>query len=793
MAVKRAGGPAGPSGRDDLKRQVEVLRGRLSLLSAASLRISSTLDLDTVLRETVESARALTDSRYGVITTVDEAGQVEEFVSAGLSDDVHRRIEQWTEGIPLFEHLRDLPSPLVTTDITGYFRDLGFPTDFLPSGTLMGMPMRHCGTHVGNFWLAGKEDGKAFTSEDEELLVLFASQAATAIANARTYRDEQRARNNLEALVDTSPVGVVVFDPATGDPLSFNREARRIVESVRIPGRSVEDLVRTATCRRGDGREFALGDPAIVRELSEAETVRGEEIVLSVPDGRSVTMLVNSTPIHSADGVLETVVITLQDLAPLEELDRMRAEFLSMVSHELRAPLTSIKGSAATLLESAGRLDAAEMSEFHRIIGQQADHMRGLIGNLLDAGRIDSGTLSIAPEPSDVATLVDRARMTFVSGNGGHDIVIDLAPELPRVMVDRRRIEQVLTNLFSNAARHSLETAPIRVAANRDGLYVAVSVRDEGAGTAPERLHHLFRKHARDDAASGERGIGGGLGLAICKGLVEAHGGRIRAENDGTGRGVCVTFTVPVAEEAGGATAPANRRRAHGEQRERTRVLVVDDDPTALRYIRDVLQEAGYGAVVTGDHRELGRIIQAEMPHLVLLDLMLQETDSIKLMRTLPELAELPVIFISAYGRDETIVRALETGASDYIVKPFSPSELVARIRMALRERAQPEHFRLGDLEIRYEERQVFVAGREIELTATQFDLLRALSLNAGRVSTFEMLLRQVWSGREHADADLVRAFVKMLRNKLGDDPKAPAWIFNQRGVGYRMPSPMQS
>ena len=779
--------------RDEVEREVELLHERLSRLSAASVRISATLELDTVLRETVDGACALTESRYGVITTVDEGGRVEEFVSVGLSEDVHRRILEWTEGIPLFEHLRDLPAPLRTTDIAGYFGELGFSTDFLPTGTLMGMPIRHCGTHVGNVWLAGKAGGEEYTGADEELLVLFASQAATAIANARTYRDEQRARNNLQTLVDTSPVGVVVFDPATGNPLSYNREATRIVSSLRMPGHAVEDLIRQATCRRGDGSEFALCDPAIVRALNEAQTVRAEEIVLSVPDGRSVAMLVNSTPIHSAAGALETVVITLQDLAPLEELDRMRAEFLWMVSHELRTPLSSIKGSATTLLESAGRLDPAEAGEFHRIIAEQADRMRGLIGDLLDAGRIDTGTLSISAAPTELAALVDRARMTFASGNIRHDIAIDLPPDLPLVMVDRRRIEQVLTNLLANAARHTPDTAPIRIAAARDGLYVAVSVRDEGAGIPPERLRHLFRKYVREEGEDGEAGIGGGLGLAICKGLVEAHGGRIRAESGGSGRGTRVTFTIPVAEVAGATRAaapPARPDEASPGEGERTRVLVVDDDPQALRYVRDALTEAGHDAIVTGDHRELGRIIEAEKPDLVLLDLMLQDTDGIKLMQSVAELAELPVIFISAYGRDETIVRALEAGASDYIVKPFSSSELMARIRTALRARAGPERFTLDGLEVRYEERQVFVRGDEVELTATEFELLRALSLNAGRVSTFEMLLRQVWDGREHADADLVRAFVKKLRNKLGEDPKAPNWIFNQRGVGYRMPSP---
>ena len=124
-----------------------------------------------------------------------------------------------------------------------------------------------------------------------------------------------RPRADLEALVDTSPVGVVVFHARTGNPVSLNPEARRIVEGLRMSGRSTEELLEVVTCRRADGRQIALGEFALARELSSAETVRAEEIVLSVPDGRSVTTLVNATPIHSIDGGIESVVVTMQDLA----------------------------------------------------------------------------------------------------------------------------------------------------------------------------------------------------------------------------------------------------------------------------------------------------------------------------------------------------------------------------------------------------------------------------------------------------------------------------------------------
>ena len=777
------------SDRDRTAAENAALRARISALSAASLRINASLDLETVLNEVVESARALTGARYGAIATIDDAGVPQDFVTSGFTAEEHRKLVEWPDGPRLFEYFRDLPGPLRLADVPDYVRSLGFSTDRLPSKTFQGTPMRHRGVHVGNFYLVEKEGGEAFTDGDEEVLVLFASQAATAIANARTYRAEQRAHAGLEALIETSPVGVVVFDAQTGDLVSLNREARRIVEGLCLPGQTAEQLLKTITCRRADGREIALARLPLARVLDSAETVRAEEIALSGADGRSVTTLINATPIHGpdgADGALASVVVTMQDLEPLRELERMRAEFLGMVSHELRAPLTSIKGSAATVLRASRIFGPAEVAQFFRIIDEQADRMDSLIGDLLDAGRIETGTLSVAPEPSEVAALVDQARGTFVSGGGRHTVRIDLPPGLPRVMADRQRMVQVLNNLLANAARHSPESAPIRIVAEREGLHVAVSVADEGRGIAPDHLGQLFRKYT---TAGDREGGGGGLGLAICKGLVEAHGGRIRAESGGVGLGARFTFTIPVAAESGAGPAPV-RPGAPGHAPDAVPILVVDDDPETLRHVRDTLAEAGYAPLVTGDPRELPRIVRAEKPRLVLLDLMLPGTDGVELMRTVPELADLPVIFISAYGRDETIARALEAGADDYVVKPFSPTELTARIRAALRRRSNPAPFVLGELAIDYDRRRVSVAGRPVTLTATEYDLLRVLAEGAGRVLTHEALLRQVWAGRGTGNPKKVRAYVKRLRHRLGDDAASPTWIFNERGVGYRMPRP---
>ena len=780
----------------ELERENEALRDRLSRLSEASLRINESLDFDTVLQGALDSACSLTGARYGVITLLDESGWIQDFVTSGLNSEDHRRFVEMPEGLIFFERLSRITEPLRLKDFHSHTKALGLPEFRPPMAvspvlTFLAAPIRHLGECVGAFYVGEKE--VEFTPEDEETLVMFASQAALVIANARRHREERRARTDLETLVNTTPVGVLVFDAKTGGVRSVNREARRIVNDLCAPGGSAEQLLEVLTFRRADGREVSLEEFPLSQGLSTGETVRAEEIVLQAPDGRSVTTLINTTSIRSEEGEVESVVVTMQDMTPVEELERLRAEFLGMVSHELRTPLAAIKGSADTLLEASPELDSAEMTQFHRIIRDQSESMRYLISDLLDVARIETGALPVAPEPADVTVLVDEARSRFQSGGGRSNLVIDLPPDLPRVMADRRRIVQALNNLLSNAARHSHELSAIRVAAVRDGVYVAFSVADDGVGVPAERLPHLFRKFSRLEGEERGREVGGsGLGLVICKGIVEAHGGRIRAESDGPGLGSRFTFTIPAVEEAVTLAAPPSRRRKM-KTKERPRILCVDDDPQTLRHVRDALAKAGYTPVVTGDHEEVSRLMAEEAPRLVLLDLMLPGSDGMELMKGIREISDVPVIFLSAYGQDEVVARAFDMGAADYVVKPFSPTELAARIRAALRKRATPEPaqppepYVRGDLTVDYARRRVTVAGNPVALTAIEYRMLVELSANAGRALTHEHLLQRVWGPDKGEDTGPVRNIVKRLRRKLGDDPGNPTYILAEPSVGYRM------
>ena len=785
---------------DNPEHEYDEPGDRLSRLSQASLRIIETLDLDVVLRGIVDGARSLTGARMGGITSLDDQGQLQDFITSGLAPEEHRRFLELPGGPEFFAYLSRIPEPLRLGDLSSYTRAAGLPEidpPVGPVGSFLGTPIRHLGRQVGNLYLSDKEGGAEFTQEDEDVLVLFATQAAMAIANARRYHEEQRARSDLEALVDTTPVGVLVFDARSGELLTLNREARRLAGDLSLTGRSLEELLGALTFRRADGRRISPGDLPVQQALLSGETVRAEEIVIHFPDGRTVTTLVNATPIRSEEGEVVSLVVTAQDMTPLEELGRQRAEFLGMVSHELLTPLTSIKGSAAAVLGSSAPLDPADARQFFRIIDQQADRMRNLIRDLLDVARIEAGTLSLATEPAALAALVGQARAVFLEGGVGNSIEVDLAPDLPRLAADRQRIVQVLDNLLSNAAKYSPEGSVITVSAWREDSHVAVCVADRGRGITAQQLPRLFRKFSRLEGGDGERRVEGeGLGLAVCRGIVEAHGGRIWAESDGPGLGARFIFTVPAADEAirdpvGG---PGRFSADYGwAGRARARVLVVDDDPQILWYVRNTLAEAGYTPIATGDPEEVERLIQVERPHLVLLDLVLPGTDGFELMRRIPELTDAPVLFLSGQGRDRDVARAFDMGADDYIVKPFSPTELVARVRASLRRRTGPERaaprepFLLGDLAIDYGQRRVTVGGRPVTLTETEYRLLYELSINAGRVLTRDQIMDRVWAARATTDTRVVRAYVKRLREKLGETAANPTYIFNEPRVGYRM------
>ena len=223
------------------------------------------------------------------------------------------------------------------------------------------------------------------------------------------------------------------------------------------------------------------------------------------------------------------------------------------------------------------------------------------------------------------------------------------------------------------------------------------------------------------------------------------------------------------------------------------RILVVDDEPSIRRSLQVHLEGKGYVVLLAPNGEQAIDMFIQHTPDVVISDLILPDIDGIELTRHIRQSSTVPIIVLSAIGEERKKVEALERGADDYVTKPFNMEELVARIRALLRRAAHSQGtepvFRIGDLCVNFERRVVQANGKPIKLTPKEYDLLKYLIQNAGKVNTHRMLLTAVWGPAQAEDAQYLRVFVSQLRKKLGEDPARPQYIQTDPGVGYRFSS----
>lgn len=222
------------------------------------------------------------------------------------------------------------------------------------------------------------------------------------------------------------------------------------------------------------------------------------------------------------------------------------------------------------------------------------------------------------------------------------------------------------------------------------------------------------------------------------------------------------------------------------------RILVVDDEPAILRTLRANLSHRGYQVEVAETGQQALESYSRFRPDLLLLDLGLPDTDGIEIIRSVRARSNTPIVILSAREAERDKVAALDLGADDYLTKPFGVEELLARVRVALRHLARPGEgssaiFRTGNLEIDLERRSVKVAEREVHLSPTEYELLKAFVAHPGRVLTDRMLLQQVWGPEYRSEGHYLHVYVARLRKKLEANPQSPRYLMTEPGVGYRL------
>jgi PAS domain S-box-containing protein len=415
--------------------------------------------------------------------------------------------------------------------------------------------------HGGLTLLARRKDGSEFnvelslspTSSPEGLTVTAILRDATererflsSVQRAREEAEEQRAR--LQTVLNETPVGILVVDPATGT-LFANAALQALFGRQLLPDAGRGQYLQLL--RQPDGQPLELDDLPSSRALAD-KPVSSRELLLMRADGRLVPVLVNAAPVHGPAGEVRSVVVTVMDISAQRELERLREEYVGLVSHDLRNPLSNIALRVQLLeraLRSKGLTRELAIAE---ALQQSARRMNGMIEELLESTRLESGRVELHREPMDLAHFLEGVLERDVPPDERERFTLEVSGPVPPVSVDAARLERVVVNLLGNALKYTPPRTPVTVRLASEGGRAVVSVKDAGPGLRPEEQAQLFEKYYR--TRSGRKAEGTGLGLYISRLIIGAHGGRIWVEST-PGGGSTFSFTLPL--EAAGAPEAA--------------------------------------------------------------------------------------------------------------------------------------------------------------------------------------------------------------------------------------------
>lgn len=515
-----------------------------------SRAMTAELDLHDLLQLILKSAVELVSGQAGIIALTDpEDGLLRVAAVYGIPPDLIDHFAPLVRGVPYREGHEGEAFPELADQLRRIARDSN-----LGLTQVIRLPLSSGSEIIGMIYVF--QSGNYYFVEDApNLLRSFAEQAAIAVKNARLYHQVNQEKQRLDAILEHSADGVMILDSHLNITV-FNKALSQMTgwPPAEAIGRPHDEVIHWVSLKTNADLTSAVADGWPLPNASRLY-VEGEARCFNDACGQAgrttVSLGVTYAPLLDTDGRMTDIIANVRDLTRYREEEALQKTFISVISHELKTPVSIIKGYAGTLRHPDAKWSPEVRDESLATIEEEADNLNELIDNLLEVSRLQAGTFTLeVSDDVNLPRLAESVARKFANQTNGHVITVTFPEDFPTVIGDGRRLSQVLNNLVSNAIKYSPEGGKIAIKGGVFPDYVTVSVSDEGIGIPERDKPRIFQKFSRLDNAMSRKTEGTGLGLFLTRAIIEAHGGRIwfenNAESESGAPGTSFTFSLPI-------------------------------------------------------------------------------------------------------------------------------------------------------------------------------------------------------------------------------------------------------
>jgi signal transduction histidine kinase len=495
--------------------------------------LTQDLDLDSLLERILRFSIELLAGKAGLIVLRSEKGGWDIRVSQGISPSYLKQLNPLLNAIPDNEDAQQFEIP----EINRILGELTFAASLhLLSG--VGLPLVTQQKVIGVIFIFRGYPG-LFSSNDRSLLGYFAIHAAIAVQNAQLYTKVTLNKKHLDGILDSAADGILILNSFQLVELcnsAFSRMFAKPAEG--IVGKRHDEIIHLDKLTMNTSLENAIagGWPLTPSAQLYVEGDLKRENLPSIPVG------ITYAPLLSESGKLLNIIATFRDISRFRKAEELQSTFISVISHELKTPVALIKGYVSTLRREDANWDRKIIDESLQVIEEEADRLNILIENLLEATRLQAGGMTLKKSELSLPSIALRLATRFLTQTNRHSIITRFPEDFPVIIGDETRIEQVISNLISNAIKYS-DSGEILIAGQIRSDVVIICVKDQGPGIAPQDMPYIFDRFYRSPEATREK-KGAGLGLYLTRSIVEAHNGKIWVDNKQK-EGAKICFSLP--------------------------------------------------------------------------------------------------------------------------------------------------------------------------------------------------------------------------------------------------------